>query len=232
MPKKRILLKLSGELFRSDESALDLEKVLDLAKEIIKIRKSYDLGIVFGGGNIFRGREIRQVKLNMATAHYIGMTATLVNALALKSIFDSLKVPSRIISALNFSEVIGVSNNFDIDEYFEQGEILIFAGGTGNPFVTTDTAAVIRALEIKAEMVLKGTKVNGVFDANPEKNPLAKQYAKLSYAGYLKISGATILDKTAVTLAEDHHLPIYVFKWGTGVLAKAVKLQASGTLIS
>ncbi|HOZ36959.1 MAG TPA: UMP kinase [bacterium] len=232
MPKKRILLKLSGELFRSHESALDLEKVLDLAKEIIKIRKSYDLGIVFGGGNIFRGREIRQVKLNMATAHYIGMTATLVNALALKSIFDSLKVPSRVISALNFSEVIGVSNNFDIDEYFKQGEILIFAGGTGNPFVTTDTAAVIRGLEIGASVVLKGTKVAGIFDANPEKNSTAKQYAKLSYADYTKIPEATILDKTAVTLAEEHHLPIYVFKWGKGILAKAVGLKAGGTLIN
>lgn len=232
MVKKRVLLKLSGELFRSAESALDLDQVLALAEEINRIRKNYHLGIVFGGGNIFRGREPRSVKLNMATAHYIGMTATLVNALALKSIFDCLKVASRVISALNFSEVIGVSNNFDIDKYFDQGEILIFAGGTGNPFVTTDTAAVIRALEIRAEVVLKGTKVSGVFDCNPEKNSGAKQFKKLTYADYLRIPQATILDRPAVALAEEHHLPIYVFKWGKGMVEKATKLQAGGTLIN
>ncbi|NCP17166.1 UMP kinase [Candidatus Kuenenbacteria bacterium CG_4_9_14_3_um_filter_39_14] len=231
MPK-RLILKLSGELFRSEEIALDLNKTKAVAEEIIKLKKDYEIGIVFGGGNIFRGRDVSDVKLNMGTAHYIGMTATLVNALALKSIFDLLGVASRVISSLNFSEVIGISNKFDLNRYFTSGEIIIFAGGTGNPFVTTDTAAVIHALEIKAEFILKGTKVTGVYDLNPNLHPQATQYKKLSYQAYLQIPAATILDKVAATMAEEHHLPIYIFKWGKDMLKKAAKFKANGTLIN
>lgn len=229
---KTILLKLSGNLFESEQESLDLEKVLELAKEINTIKKDYYLGIVFGGGNIFRGRSVKKVKLNMGTAHYIGMTATLVNALALKSVFDSLNIPSRIISSLDYSQVVGVSNKFDIAKYFSRKEILIFAGGTGNPFVTTDTAAVIRSLEIKADLLLKGTNVSGIFDSNPVENKNAKQFDKLNYAQYLKIPNASILDKTASVLAEEYSLPIYIFKWGKGTLKKAVRMKAGGTLIS
>jgi len=133
---------------------------------------------------------------------------------------------------LDFSAVIGVSNKFELNKYFSAGEIIIFAGGTGNPFVTTDTAAVIHALEIKAEFILKGTKVTGVYDLNPNLHPQATQYKKLSYQEYLQIPAATILDKVAATMAEEHHLPIYIFKWGKDMLKKAVKLKANGTLIN
>ncbi|MFH1890166.1 MAG: UMP kinase [Candidatus Kuenenbacteria bacterium] len=228
---KRILIKISGELFKSDKDAIDLEKVKDVAEEIKKISKDYQLGIVFGGGNIFRGRTVKDLNLNMATAHFIGMTATLVNALAIKNIFDAINAPSRILSALNFPQVIGVSNRFDIDKYFELGEILIFAGGTGNPFVSTDTCAVIRALEIKAEFILKATNVKGIYDCDPRKNPGAIKFKDLDYATFLQLKESFVLDRTATVLAAENNLPIYVFKWEQGSLKKAIKLKSGGTLI-
>jgi len=229
--KKRVLLKLSGELFASENESVDYKKVMAAATEIVKVHKDYDLGLVIGGGNIFRGRNVKELGLNMATAHYTGMMATVVNALALKNVLDSLKVPNRIISALGVPDVLGDSGRVNIEKYISAGEILIFAGGTGNPYVSTDTGAVIRALEMKAEILLKGTSVVGIFDKDPKKDSTAKQYKKLSYGEYKHISGAFILDQTAVILAEENKLPIYVFKWDKGAFKKAVKQRAGGTII-
>ena len=228
---QRILIKFSGELFKSDADALDMKQVFNIAQEIVNIKKDKDIGIVFGGGNIFRGRAVRELKLNMSAAHYTGMVGTIVNALALKMLFDKLKQPARIISALQIPQVLGASSRLDFDKYFTDNEILIFAAGTGNPFVTTDTNAVIRALEIKADFVLKATSVKGIYDSNPKENHLARQFNKLTYQEYLKIPKAFVLDRTAAVLAEENSLPIYVFKWAKGSLKKAIKLKAKGTLI-
>ena len=229
--KKRVLLKISGELFQSEGEVVDYKKILAVANEIVKTHKDYDLGIVIGGGNIFRGRNVKELGLNMATAHYTGMTATIVNALALKNVLDSLNVPNRIISALGMPDVLGSNCRISIEKHINRGEILIFAGGTGNPYVSTDTGAVIKALEIGAEILLKGTKVMGIFDKDPKQDSTAKQFKKLTYGEYRHISGAFILDKTAALLAEENRLPIYVFKWGQGNLKKAVKQKAGGTII-
>ena len=228
---KRILLKLSGELFKSENTAVDLERVLQVAKEVEKIKKDYELGIVFGGGNIFRGRDLSDLKLNMTTAHFTGMTATLVNALAIKNVFDGMGIENRIISALSFPQVVGVSSQLDINRYLSQGEIVIFAGGTGNPFMTNDTNAVIRALEMKVGVILKATNVQGVYDKDPKIDYTAKQFKKLRFEEYLKIPGAFVFDRTAAVLAEENNLSVYIFKWEKGSLKKAVKLRAGGTLI-
>lgn len=230
--KKTIILKLSGSLFHSEESAVDMLKVVELAQEIKKIYKEYKLGIVFGGGNIFRGRHIKELGLDMTTAHFTGMTATLVNALALKNALDFLDLPCQIISALSYPQVVGAVSHLDIKQHLAQDRILIFAAGTGNPFVTTDTAAVIRALEIKADFILKGTNVKGVYDSNPVENSEAVQFKKIDYPDYLNLTNAFILDTPAVVLAQENKLPIYVFKWGSGQLKKAVKFKAGGTLIN
>ncbi len=232
LSKKTIILKLSGSLFKSQDSAVDMLKAVELAQEIKKIYKDYQLGVVFGGGNIFRGRHIKELGLNMSTAHFTGMTAILVNALALKNALDYLDIPNKIISALNYPQVIGSTSNLDYNYYLNQGKVLIFAAGTGNPFVTTDTAAVIRALEVKAKFILKGTNVKGVYNSNPQENPDALQFKKIDYHDYLQLNNAFILDKTAITLAQENKLPIYVFKWGKGQLKKAIKFRAAGTLIN
>lgn len=227
----RILLKLSGELFKSTDNPLDMTRVLDIAREIVKVNKDYELGIVFGGGNIFRGRSVQKLGLDMSLAHYAGMTATIVNALALQNAFKTLKQSSRIISAINMPDLTGYSSPLEIENYLNKGEIIIFAGGTGKPFVSTDTAAVVRGLEIKASMILKATGVNGVYDSDPKKSPVARQFKKISYIEYLNIPDAIVFDKTACLLAAEHNLPIYIFKWGSNILKKAVKLKANGTLI-
>ncbi|NMC51700.1 UMP kinase [Candidatus Kuenenbacteria bacterium] len=222
MPSKKVILKLSGELFCSGTNPIDIDKTFALAKEIIKIKKDYQLGVVFGGGNIFRGRQMTGKKItNQAGWHFVGMSATMVNALALKAAFDELKMPARIISAFDPEKTKKFSNQ----------EILIFAGGTGVPFVTTDSAAVKYALEYRADLILKGTKVSGVYSADPQKNKQAKKFDHLSHKEYSRLKDTAIFDKKAVALAGEHKLPIYVFKWDKGTLAKAVKLQANGTLI-
>jgi len=231
MSKKRVLIKISGELFKSDQAALDLAKANEIAVQIKKIYNDYNLGIVFGGGNIFRGRNVENIKVNMATAHMIGTVSSLPNGIALKSILDAIEIPSRIISAFSAPDVVGVPNKFDVDKYFNLNEVLIFVGGTGLPFFTHDTAAVVRALEIRAEFLLKATNVKGIYDSDPKINPGANKFDQISYNDFLSLKGASILDRSAVVLAEENKLPIYVFKWQTGCLRKAVKLKAGGTLI-
>ncbi len=226
MPKKKILLKLSGEFLCSTDSAIDIKRVFALAREVAVVRRQYQLGLVIGGGNIFRGRQMSKQKIvNPAAWHFVGMESTVVNALALKAAFDQLKTPAIVISAFDKHKV-------NPQKYFSQGMIVIFAAGTGRPFVTTDSGAVERALEIKADILLKGTKVDGVYSADPKKNPRAKKIARLSAEEYLKIKNASIFDQAAALLAAKKKLPIYIFKWGKGSLKKAITLKARGTLIS
>ena len=232
MPNQKILLfKFSGEIFKNGHQPLDLNRIDLLAREIAGLSKKYQLGLVFGGGNIFRGRSLALKNFNPAAAHFIGMTATLVNALAFKAALDALNLQSQIISSFAIPHLVPSSSRLDIPLYLKAKQILIFAGGTGNPFVTTDTTAVIRALEMQASLILKATKVAGVYQSDPLHNPKAKKFDRLSYADYLKIPAALILDKTAATLAAEHNLPIYIFKWQPAILAQAAKLKAAGTLL-
>ena len=229
---KKILIKISGELFKSNREALDSEKVLAVAEEIKKAKRDdYDIGIVFGAGNIYRGRNVKEQGLDMSLAHYTGMMATIVNALAFRNALSSLQINCRIVSKIGFPDVFGSSNPLDIQKYFQLGEVLIFAGGTGNPYVTTDTCAVVRALEMRADFILKGTGVRGVYDADPRKNPVAVKFKEMDYATFLSMKESTIFDKTAIVMAYENRLPIYIFKWDKGSLRKAIKLKAGGTLI-
>jgi len=229
---QRILIKFSGELFRSDSEPVEMNKVIQLAGQLAKLRKDYQLGIVFGGGNIFRGRNIQALNLNMAIAHYTGMAATIVNALALKNAFEQLALPSKIISSLSFGDIIPAIERLNIIQYLEKGETLIFAAGTGNPFVTTDTCAVIRALEMQAGLLVKATSVEGVYESDPKNNPAVRQFKNISYKNYLELENPLVFDKTAVSLAAEHNLSIYVFKLDKKNLKKGLKQKAGGTLIS
>ena len=203
-----------------------------MAEEIKKIAGNFSLGLVFGAGNIYRGRSIKGLALKESVGHYAGMTATLVNGLVIKNTLDAIDVPARIISSVQIPQFLGVSSPLDLDKYFALGETLIFSGGTGNPFVSTDTAAVIRALEIKADFMLKATNVKGIYDRNPKNHPEAAQFKEMSHRTFLELKDAYILDRSAAALAEEYKLPSYVFKWETGALKKAVKLRAGGTLIT
>ena len=230
--KKTILIKFSGALLGSSKKPVDMPLILKIAKQIKGLNSNGRLAIVCGAGNIFRGREVEKLGLDMATAHLTGMTATLVNALALKNAFDSLGLSSRIVSALAYPQVFGNSEKLSLKNCLQRGEILIFAAGTGNPFVTTDMAAVTRALEISADFILKATQIKGIYDHDPQKYPQARQIKKITYQQYLSLPTTDIFDKAAVVLAAEHSLPVYFFKWGPGQLKLAIKFQADGSLLA
>ncbi len=228
--KKRVLLKISGELFKSGDQSIDMQAVLEVAQSIANLTKKYGVAVVVGGGNIFRGRSAQHLNLEQNISHTTGMLATLVNSLALKNAFDKLAISHKIVSAIYCPQISKV-NLLDSPTYIDQGNLLIFAGGTGNPYVSTDTASVIRALEIKAEAVFKATHVSGVFSADPHIYKSAKQFKKMSYDDFFKLKDNHILDTTAVNLAKTNNLPIYIFKWHPKKLAKAVNFKAKGTII-
>jgi uridylate kinase len=207
---KRILLKLSGETL--GENGFSLEKTKYLASEI---KNAKDIGVqialVLGGGNIWRGRDNKQFGFFPAHSDAIGMMSTFLNALVLKNILTQMDVPSVIFSPDSFS---GLTEKHNIEKEIsalKSGKIVMFAGGTGAPFFTTDSAAVLRALEIRADAVLKGTKVNGIYESDPNTNPGAKKFKSLSFSKGIHL-GLKVMDMTAFTLAKEHNLPIFVFR--------------------
>ncbi|NPB09281.1 MAG: UMP kinase [Thermodesulfobacteria bacterium] len=230
---RRILLKLSGEALMGRASyGIDPEVLQDLVEEF---RTLYDLGVetgvVIGGGNIFRGVQGVAQGFDRARADYMGMLATVLNALALEDSLKMAGLPVRSVSALPVQGVIEPYVRDRVLEYLAEKKIVIFAAGTGNPFFTTDTAATLRALEIGAEILFKATKVDGVYSADPMKDPSARKFDYLTYDEVLE-KGLRVMDLTAISLAKDHNLPILVFNMQKpGNILRAVSGQKVGTLV-
>ena len=232
---QRILLKLSGEaLLGKLEYGVDPEVVAFVAEQVKAVTGlGVQVGIVVGGGNIFRGMAAATATgMDRATADYIGMLATAMNGLALQDALERAGVPTRVMTAIDMNEVAEPYIRRRAVRHLEKGRVVVFVAGTGNPYFTTDTAAALRAVEIGAEVVLKATKVDGVYDKDPIKHPDAKRYPAITY-GQVLVDGLRVLDAAAVSLCMENDLPIVVFDLDTHEnILKAVRGEAVGTLIS
>jgi uridylate kinase len=230
---KRILLKLSGEalmgeqLYGVDASVLDT-----IVSEIKDVHgMGVEVAVVIGGGNICRGLEASEKGMDRATADYIGMLATVINSLTLQDSLEKMGVHTRVLSAMEMKEVAEPYIRRRAERHLEKGRVVIFAAGTGNPYFTTDTAASLRAMEIHAEVILKGTKVDGVYDRDPMKDEGAKMFNELSYFEVIK-NKLKVMDTTAISLCMDNNLPIVVFNVRTkGNLVRIVKGESVGTAV-
>jgi uridylate kinase len=231
---KRAVLKLSGEALMGNRGyGIDPETVDFIAKEIKdSLSLGTEIAIVIGGGNIFRGMEAATKGMERATADYMGMLATVINALALQNSLEKLGIPTRVQSAIEMREVAEPYIRRRALRHLEKGRVVIFAAGTGNPFFTTDTAAALRAIEIGADVIMKATKVDGVYSADPVKFPEAKKFDTITYMEVLK-KGLNVMDSTAITLCMDNDLPIVVFNLrGKGNIKKALAGKRVGTLVT
>lgn len=230
---KRILLKLSGEaLVGEQEYGISRSIIQKVAQEVKEIKElGVEVAIVIGGGNIYRGVAASAQGMDRATADYMGMLATVINGLALQDALEKTGVFTRVMSAIEMPQVAEPYIRRRAVRHLEKGRVVIFAGGTGNPFFTTDTAAALRAVEIKAQVILKGTKVDGVYDADPLVHKEAKRFKELSYIEVLK-RGLRIMDATAISLCMDNKLPVIVFNLTKKGNVKGVILgKKIGTII-
>ncbi len=230
----RILLKLSGEALMGQESFGIDPKVLDrMALEIKElVDKKVQVGLVIGGGNLFRGAALNAAGLDRVTGDHMGMLATVMNSLAMRDALERANVPSRIMSAIPMSGIVEHYDRRHAIRHLNDGDVVIFSAGTGNPFFTTDSAACLRAIEIDANVVLKATKVDGVYSEDPVKNPDATLFGKLSYDDVLEKKLA-VMDLTAICLSRDYHLPVIVFNMNKpNRLVNLVLNGGEGTLIS
>lgn len=230
---KRIMLKLSGEALMGNEGFGIDPKVLDqMALEIGQlVGIGVQVGLVVGGGNLFRGAALSAVGLDRVTGDHMGMLATVMNALALRDALERSNIASRVMSAIPMSGVVEHYDRRAALRYLDQGDVVIFSAGTGNPFFTTDSAACLRGIEIDAEIVLKATKVDGVYTADPEKDPDAVRYDELTYDEALD-KKLGVMDLTAICLCRDHDMPLRVFKMEeVGALLTIVGGGNVGTLV-
>lgn len=230
---KRILLKLSGEALMGDKGyGIDSSTVQHMASEIKGLTGTgVEIAIVIGGGNIFRGVEASVKGMERASADYMGMLATVINALAVQNALEKMGIPTRVQSAIEMRELAEPYIRRRAMRHLEKGRVVIFAAGTGNPYFTTDTAAALRAVEIGAEVILKGTKVDGVYSSDPIKDPRAKKFSTISYIDVLK-KGLTVMDSTAISLCMDNNLPIVVFNVrGKGNVKRIIQGKAIGTMV-
>lgn len=234
MPKaQRVLLKLSGEaLMGSQPYGIDPEVVKQVAKEIKEVAsKGVEIAVVIGGGNIYRGVAATAGGMERASADYMGMLATVLNALALQNSLEKMGVSTRVQSAIEMKELAEPYIRRKAVRHLEKKRVVIFAAGTGNPYFTTDTAAALRAMEIGAEVILKATKVDGIYDSDPVKNKNAIKYNELSYLEVLQ-KGLKVMDATAISLCMDNNLPIIVFSLKQpGNIAKAISGKKVGTTV-
>ncbi|HDL10099.1 MAG TPA: UMP kinase [Candidatus Omnitrophica bacterium] len=230
---KRVVLKISGEALQGDKGyGIDLRALDSISKEIKSV---YTLGIqmavVIGGGNIFRGEIAAREGMDRSTADYMGMLATVINGLALQDSLERMGVPTRLQTAIEMREVAEPFIRRRAIRHLEKGRVVILACGTGNPYFTTDTTAALRAIEISADAVLKGTKVDGVYDSDPLKNKKAKKFKRLKYIEVLN-KGLKVMDGTAVTLCMDNKLPIIVFNlFKKGNVRKVILGEEIGTIV-
>ncbi len=233
-PYKRILLKLSGEaLMGSQGHGIDLTVIDKIASEIKEVAgNGIEIAIVIGGGNIFRGLSAAAKGMERASADYMGMLATVLNALALQNILENKGVATRVQSAIEMRELAETYIRRRAVRHLEKKRVVIFAAGTGNPYFTTDTAAALRAMEIGAEVIMKATKVDGVYSADPVKDPSAVKYDRLSYLDVLQ-KNLKVMDATAISLCMDNNLPIIVFNLNVpGNIKKIVAGEPLGTLVT
>ncbi len=232
---KRVLLKLSGEAFAGPAMGfgIDAGTVSSLAKQLAEIQDlGVEIAVVVGGGNIFRGSQAAAMGMERARADYMGMLATVINALALQDALGQVGAECRVLSAIWMQEVAEPFIRGRALRHLERGMIVIFAGGTGNPYFSTDTAASVRALEIGAEALIKGTKVDGVYDSDPVKNPNAVRFAELEYIEVLN-KGLKVMDSTAISLCMDNKMPIVVFDLTVdGNIRRVVTGEQVGTKVS
>jgi len=233
MRYKRILLKLSGEsLMGNLQYGIDNNQVLQYAKDIKSVfDEGIEIAIVVGGGNIFRGLSAEKSGMERAQADYMGMLATVINCMALQNALESIGVETRLQSAIKMEQICEPYIRRRAMHHLEVGKIVIFGAGTGNPYFTTDTAASLRAIEIKADVVLKGTRVDGIYTADPEKDPSATRYDEISFQEVYD-KGLNVMDMTAITLCQENNLPIIVFDMNKeGNFMKIAKGEAIGTLV-
>jgi uridylate kinase len=230
---KRILVKLSGEALMGDDSfGINQAVIGKIVGEIAEVAKlNVEMAVVIGGGNIFRGVAPAAALMDRATADYMGMLATIMNALALQDAMRRVNLISRVQSALNVEQVVEPYIRGKAMRYLEEGRIVIFAAGTGNPFFTTDTAAALRGMEMNAELVLKATKVDGIYTADPKLDPKATRYKSITFDEAI-IKNLKVMDATALTLCRDQKLPINVFSiFQPGALKRIVMGADEGTMV-
>lgn len=230
---KRILLKLSGEALAGTQgTGINNQVIGQIAQDV---KAAFDtgvqIGVVIGGGNIFRGVAASAQGMDRASSDYMGMLATCINALALQDAFEKAGIPTRVQSAIEMAEIAEPYIRRRAIRHLEKGRLVIFGAGTGNPYFTTDTAASLRAMEINAEVIMKATKVDGIYEKDPKKYPDAKKYNEISYIDVLK-QGLQVMDSTAISLCMDNKLPILTFDMGiAGNVLKAVCGENIGTVV-
>ena len=233
MRYNRILLKLSGEaLMGNKQFGIDNERIMQYAQEIKEIASlGVEIGIVIGGGNIFRGVQAEQGGMDRTQGDYMGMLATMINSMALQAALESIGVYTRLQSAIEMKEIAEPFIKRRAVRHLEKGRVVIFGCGTGNPFFTTDSAASLRAIEIDASVILKGTRVNGIYTEDPEKNPNAQLFDKLTFSEVFN-KELKVMDMTAFTLCKENNVPIVVFNMNEpGNLKKVVLGDKIGTLV-
>ena len=234
MQYKRILLKLSGEsLMGNKQFGIDADKVLEYAEEIKgAVDTGVQVAVVVGGGNIFRGIQASANGIDRVQGDYMGMLATVINSMALQSGLEKVGISTRLLTAIEMKEVAEPFIKRRAVRHLEKGRVVIFGAGTGNPYFTTDTAAALRATEIEADVILKGTRVDGIYDSDPEKNPKAKKFGSIKFGEALKRK-LNVMDLTAFTLCQENHLPIIVFDMNKkGNLKKILSGKKVGTIVT
>ncbi|WP_199119127.1 UMP kinase [Pedobacter sp. ASV28] len=233
MKYKRILLKLSGEsLMGEKQYGIDNDRVKQYAEDIKAVHdEGLEIAIVIGGGNIFRGLSAEKSGMDRAQADYMGMLATVINSMALQDALEKVGLKTRLLSAIKMEQICEPFVRRRAVRHLEKGRVVIFGAGTGNPYFTTDSAAALRAIEIKADVVLKGTRVDGIYTADPEKVPTAEKYGQITFKEVYD-KGLNVMDMTAFTLCEENQLPIIVFDMNkNGNFMKIAKGEEIGTLV-
>tara|TARA_B100000927_G_C16464224_1_gene469064 strand:- start:988 stop:1695 length:708 start_codon:yes stop_codon:yes gene_type:complete len=233
MKYKRILLKLSGEALMGNKGfGIDTKKISSYANEIKSaIELGYEVAVVIGGGNIFRGVQVEGQGLDRAQGDYMGMLATIINGMALQAALEKIKIQTRLLSAIKMEQIAESYIRRRAIRHLEKNRVVIFGGGTGNPYFTTDTAAALRAVEMQADAILKGTKVDGIFTSDPEINSSAKKYNEITFQEVYE-NKLKIMDMTAFTLCQENKLPIIVFNINKkGNLIKALEKDNVGTIV-
>lgn len=234
MKYKRVLLKLSGEALMGDKQfGIDNVRIQSYAQQIKEITDlGVELGIVIGGGNIFRGVQAEEGGMDRTHGDYMGMLATMINAMALQSALEAIHIDSRLLSAIEMKEIAEPYIRRRAVRHLEKGRVVIFGAGTGNPYFTTDSAASLRAIEINADVILKGTRVDGIYTSDPEKNPDAVKYDTITFDDVYS-NGLNVMDMTAFTLCKENSLPIIVFNMNIdGNLKKLILGEPIGTLVA
>jgi uridylate kinase len=228
----RVLLKISGEAFADAEMGVDVATTRAMAEQIADVsRNGISIAVVVGGGNIWRGKKHEAAGMDRATADYMGMLATVINALALQDALERMGVPSRVQTAIAMHQIAEPYIRRRAIRHLEKGRIVIFAAGTGNPYFTTDTTAALRAVEVGASAILKATKVDGIYSADPKKDPTATRFDRVTYMEVLQ-RGLEVMDSTAMALCMDNNLPIIVFDMSVpGNIRRVIEGERIGTYV-